>query len=539
LGEVGKKERQEVKKSSNPSRVSLRHLNQRESNSSSSSEQTKQCVESEETEEPVAVSSEQEGEQDITMGILDQAISFCSREWIPFNPTVLAKIRDRFESGLYLKKRYLLIEDLKGDLSLFLYFLAKLPSLSRVDGKQGLPAQLAALNMEACSEIFSVASDTISKYSLASLEESQAQLIRYTITCGSAAELLAEKQGEDPESAFACAIMRQLGLALIAFNYPSIYKRALAETLAKGEGSLVESVANLIGYSPLTLGLRLLEGWYLGDDVRGVVASESAINLNQAQSKWSRKIGKACHQGEAIAKADFSAAFPDEAKEWATILSEVEDELGSRAIDDINRRIEDRLFAYVEFNRSTFARSFDPTAYDEDTLVRERKKMLEENVSVDELADELQKEFSVLYNKMQPRRVSVNALNHLVAHLLPLLGFDGGCVYLYRPKDLFLVPRLRLGSASLNSYKSVSLESGEASARAISESMTSNKPVIEQKVVLHGRILSHITWRLHEQKEVGILHLELGQEAERYTRKELTTIFFAVRNSINHALAVC
>ena len=162
---------------------------------------------------------------------LERAVQHVSDGWIPPQFDVLSRIQDRFAAGDYENDRGQLIGDLKGDVSLYLYCLKELSALSevgpgsaeRTDSLRQKPANtpvelLYGADIEDLQRILNRSLQAISLHSFEEINKFQVLRYRESLLSASASEVLTESLSVDPEIGFSCALLRQLGLALIAWN---------------------------------------------------------------------------------------------------------------------------------------------------------------------------------------------------------------------------------------------------------------------------------------------------------------------------------
>jgi len=69
------------------------------------------------------------------------------------------------------------------------------------------------------------------------------------------------------------------------------------------------------------------------------------------------------------------------------------------------------------------------------------------------VSPELQEEFKKLYAKITPAKIQKENILILVHQIVPKAGFMRGCVYVFEPDSITLVPRLKIGSAELSDFK--------------------------------------------------------------------------------------
>ena len=447
------------------------------------------------------------------------------------NPKIAAKVMQGLSTGVYTDSPDTLLEDIKGDVALasYLYTSGCLTWASSTSQPSN-----AAVKTFKPTEIAKVLNERVSgltPHKMDSITEQQAAALRYVITCTTTTEVIAEEKGIDSERAFFCGLIRQLGYALITFNYPTVLRRALL-SVNKNGGLLSQALESILGYSPTMLAVKLMELGKLGEDIRPLVLKQ----FSPTNSPEDTEILQCCKTAEALAQADYPEAFPDAIKNWGEILTDIQALIGNDTLSIIQDRVEQRLVSYLEYSPEIFGIKLDTAARNLEITDSQYNPLLDENIACAALTTDARKEFNKVYNLILPSKVSPLALNELVASTIPYLGFSGGCLYLFRSSGQVLVPRLRLGKTLLSSYREVPLSMGGPLGRAIGEAFIAKRPIVERDITLHERIVSHISWSIMDEEDVGVLHLELGDKARDYVRRDLELYFRALRQAFVHIL---
>jgi hypothetical protein len=191
---------------------------------------------------------------------LERALRHVSDYWFPVNPVLLKKIKDGFLDGRYELDIDFLVEDLKADFSLFTYCLRELCRTAEAQENSPNPVSMMRnAGLPRLREILCVDQGKISRHATEGHHNSQLQCFETAMISASAAELLAEANGIESELGFATALLRQLGRTLIAWNYPTVYRRAL-HGAREGE-DLDLTLSQALGFSPVLLAATLLRQW--------------------------------------------------------------------------------------------------------------------------------------------------------------------------------------------------------------------------------------------------------------------------------------
>src|SRR5262249_37415849 len=151
--------------------------------------------------------------------------------------------------------------------------------------------------------------------------ELQALRFRESLLSASAAEILASKNAIDPEDGFSCGLLRQLGLTLIAWNYPRVYNRAM-ECITPNEG-LDFQLQKVLGFSPSLLGLTFAQRWNLSDEILVALGDRKkrfSVSASERSDSGAQHVGemlsKICEVSEALARANDPEHYPTALRDW-------------------------------------------------------------------------------------------------------------------------------------------------------------------------------------------------------------------------------
>jgi len=182
----------------------------------------------------MAVGSERHQRRDFSERRFSEAFKYVSRGWMPVQSPALKDIRRKVIATGYAENRDELIDDLRNDFSLFTYCLRELGRRVPAEERRQNPVVLLKTrsNRE-LQELLSPKESEISSHDFVGMKEVQLMRLKHQLVSAATVELIAEKQGIDRDIAFMAAMMRQLGMALVAWNYPSTCQKALS-SIAEG-----------------------------------------------------------------------------------------------------------------------------------------------------------------------------------------------------------------------------------------------------------------------------------------------------------------
>ena len=104
---------------------------------------------------------------------------------------------------------------------------------------------------------------------------------------------------------------------------------------------------------------------------------------------------------------------------------------------------------------------------------------------------------------------------------------------------MVLVPRLKIGANNPKAYKTVSCSCGGIKVHPVSEAFHCSFPFKEEKVILNGEIVSHITGKFGSTDKVGVLHLEFRDDvAADLTSEQRLVCFKAIKQALGDSLGL-
>ena len=143
---------------------------------------------------------------------------------------------------------------------------------------------------------------------------------------------------------FSCAFARQLGYALIAYNYPRIYTQALS-ALKKDGDQFDQALRKVLGISPLQLGVACSVPWtenlalQIGMNAVEIDALEDKNASNQPAILEGSNMKRLCEVGESLARLNDPEHFPSSAKRWHEMSAEIDSLIGPDGLALINARV--------------------------------------------------------------------------------------------------------------------------------------------------------------------------------------------------------
>jgi hypothetical protein len=475
---------------------------------------------------------------------LDKASKHVTTLWFPVNPETLASIRRHFAKGTFNSDPERLFDMLKTDFALFTFLVKELVPVATEQkmSNEIINNPMELLRWAGSERIKAILSDDNlipSNHLFQNLEPFQAERLRETAIIASTAEVLSEKHNLDPETGFCRGVIREIGLNLIAWNYPTLYARVL-KNLTPSK-SLDEELTTELGFSPSLLAMRVLRP-------RSGDISSDMDTMKQTWATYDRL----CEVGEALARAENPATYPSAENDWKLASDYLEKTVGSQAIDLIkNRAIEHSR----EYER-TLANSFQSLAeFSPERKVKHFKKQenARNNRYLSQCPPEIQAALRNMYAEINGENSPRAALEMLFQSIIPQAGFTGGCVFVVDPSSFALTPRTKFGKIRLRAIEQVALRhslqnEGEEDRLGVlmtkpsvesdsaATALSCAHPVIERHEELEDNSFTGMYGSLGDSRKIGVLYLEApaGATIDQDTRSVGT--FKAVRQALSDAL---
>jgi hypothetical protein len=276
---------------------------------------------------------------------LYRAIDYVSDKWMPCDQELLGQINKVLSAEETDKSLEQILSYVQSDVSLYLFTMQRFYKLLAAEGVQ-IDEDLSANEfiieggMDMMRLIFKDQALLRTTHTLETGDDAQRLRIFESLVSASSAQMLAPTFGIDSADGYSGALIRQLGLLLIAWNYPSAYANALR---AEKEGQdLNEVLAEKLGFTPELLTLELLHRWGVSRNVSrntfGLIGTGKLIEGNALSELY--------NASEMLARANLPELYPASRTEWSKAKAEVLKRLGGAGLEAIQSALEEHLAHY-------------------------------------------------------------------------------------------------------------------------------------------------------------------------------------------------
>ena len=485
---------------------------------------------------------------------IERAFRHVSSGWLPVQREVLEKVRKQLDDGRYNSNRAVLTEDLKEDFALYMYCLRELSALVETEtvrqfrggkhtteNKKLTPREIfQKADLESIKGILHRPDSEISSHSLNEMNELQALRFRESLLSATAAEVLAGKNDIDPEDGFSCGLLRQLGLTLIAWNYPRVYSRAM-ESITSNEG-LDYQLQKVLGFSPSLLGLTFAQRWNLSDEIlvalgdrkrKIAVAAESG---DGGAKKVGEMLSKICEVSEALARANDPEHYPTALNDWEEAEEAIAAQLGPNGLQTIFDKAKDHCKQYL-------LSAPELQDFSESTAIKERivdsryaVSKLEKNVHLKSCPPAVKEKIAKLYYQLKPNKILKKNIRTLVFEIMPTAGFKRGCIFMVEPASRMLAPSIKIGDIASDRARPIKLSSALSHFDLVSSAFSLKSPLREEGTGLDGRRITMIACSIGQAAPMGVLYLETAEDFVNEIGPDPMPIFRALRQTLADCL---
>ena len=437
---------------------------------------------------------------------LERVKKHVNKHWIPINEELGAKILEGIDEGIYDLDIDFLIADLRNDIGLLLLCLRELAVKAAASN---LPRPVSdnpfdVIRRAGLNQVGEVLTKSImngSRHSYSTSSDVQTDRITEMLVAASAVEVMTENMELSTEQGYSVSLLRQLGMALIAWNYPGLYERAMS-SIHEGEDP-DEIITAELGTSPVLLSIKVIDDWGLPGEVTQMIAPDKSEDIGVDMLK------SLCEAGEALARANDPKRYPEARNEWEHAREFVQDLIGDDAMHLIRRKIKENsehLFTMLP-DRFQRLNDFNPDAviYEE-----EEQKKLFRNPYVKDCPFILRAKFKELYSRMKNGEIDRKNVAFLINQIIPAAGFTGGIIYIINPASMKLMPQMTFGDLNLTAAKPIRVGDDVMFNHPVQLAFNGWDTVEGNKVTSEIRSHTYMSNTIGSQKKAGVLYLEMN-----------------------------
>jgi hypothetical protein len=471
---------------------------------------------------------------------IERAVRYVSDYWLPVNKKLVSKIKLGLDRGQYEHDRSGLIDQLKKDVGLFTDCVRSLMEMVK-NGELQVYAQLTPieiLEQAELEQLRTILQSTIDRSEIHKLEQGENwQVARFeeSLLSASTVEVLAEDSAVDSDYAYSAALLRQLGYTLIAWNYPTIYKQALAALKSGTEFDLF--IVQKLGFSPGLLAERVLRAWGMPSDLidqMGIVDPFRAERQENTDSVGVT-LDKLCRVGEALARANFPDTYPTAQDDWQVAKLEIESHLGGDGLKRVWERFEDACDQY----RAAVPQLFQPGLLLELEVAKSvtpGEFNLRGNPYLFACEQHVRDALLVHYSRFGNGDKGQNHIRHLIKNTVPIAGFKGGIIYTVDPTMMMLVPQVKIDEPRAHRYEAVDYSVVRSNTDIVAVAYQGHEPIVKYVTDGTGKTQTAIAGLFGMGQKLGVLYLEIPEVISDAGDSLPLTHFRAMSFALTHTL---
>lgn len=459
-----------------------------------------------------------------------RTLKYVGEGWFPANPKVLKEIWQGVREKRY-KTNEDFIDAIRQDFSLFGFCLRQIARNTRRDNlKWELVEALDKMPTAELLRILPTNEKQVSSHDMHESSPEQRESIQHFFISASTVALLAKSANVDGLTAICAEFFRQVGYALISWNYPRIYAKAVLNQPSDWE-ALDKTLQKIVGASPRDIGYELARSWHAGPVLLDIIGSSIANGGPKSitdKTPEEEIIKQFCLIGETLAKT----ANPEHddmfhgASEWA--VAAVKEIAGDDGLEELSQTIDEQWSGYIQA-LSEPASATDTPHQTTNVFVNE---------FMEECPTQIRSSLSHCYSLMSPGKPSAQALRQLVEFTVVECGFTKGCIYLVDPKELRMLPHIVIGGTTKDNFRPGYLQSIGTRNDPLTTAYVTLNSVRGYSYFASAKTLAYIAAPLGLSEKRGVFYLETANEELLNDEQRLGVVYHAVLQTIGHALNI-
>jgi HDOD domain len=445
---------------------------------------------------------------------IERALNHVSDYWFPCQPELLSQVAKLLSGEAISWNPQEVFTLVRSDFSLFIRMLGELNSLLINEEGRGIEESEPPINPldifersghDSIRRAFAkITERRISAHGFNSLTDSQAQRFEEAYVSASTVEALAEGSEVNPEIGYSSALLRQLGLTLIAFNYPTVYDKVI-NSLKPGD-SVDTKLSEILGFTPSLLAVKLLHRWGFSKPLLETVMTDEKEEEAHRTFAITSAVSKLCEVGEALARANNPEQYPAASRDWDFARSEIERVLGKRGLATVRKCVKENTKRFIKSAPSFFKGGIvlDPEIKIAQVWDNEH---LKRNPFLSACETGFKEELHKVYERLLAGFDSSACLSMLVRDAIPKAGFSGGCLYTLDLPSKLLIPQLKLGEVTERELVPVSLRDEHDLVTRALQSLSPLSARTPSNATAIAGVLGY-------SQRMGVLYVELKDTAD-------------------------
>jgi hypothetical protein len=471
----------------------------------------------------------------VTSERLIEVTPYLVQNWLPFNEPLLQQLRLSLADVKDNKQNDLLVQSLRSDPALYTYCLM-LGNEAGVHGasKKRLVSEQAIAGLK---KLCVDKNRALPIHQLQSASIRQQELLRNSLTRTTASSFLAPYFDVDCDSAYASNSIREVGLALIAWNYPNIFAQAeenvknLLATHIEYSNAVDLQLRELLGFDPLDLAISLGQSFDLSTEIQlAIGSSDSDLDASAEAIATGSTLRKISEISQVFALAASTNKNESTASKWELYRQELLPILGTSGLLQLKERSLAALNTFSDILPEINSRPIH------EQIIRSPEKSKTQrylqNIHITHCNQKTQELLDQLYTKINPAVIAYANVTKLINEIAPVAGFESGAIYLINPGVHSLEPRMMLGTHT-EKLLPIFYRQQEYRHNLVTVAFTGKLPVVES---YQDSQLIGIAGILGDLQRVGVLFLVPKTPVEGTRQPSLRAHFKALQQTLNDCL---
>ncbi len=450
---------------------------------------------------------------------LDRATNLVSTQWFPYSRTNAEALLGTLKESSFSANRDLFWDRLSSDPSLFLLYL-KFYSASKDRDENPVTTY---------EEMYEASPDTISKYLVEAINHpighqmkdlTKVQEIRLAETTLSrlVTSKLASKAQVSKNLSISTSLLRQLGLSLIAWNYPRVFEKIwLTKTV---DVSIDSEIRKILGFTPLLLAHSVIKSWEINKLFESLVTENpNEANLKKENNDLALYLLTVCRVGESFSRAlnpsVYESAQVDAFNSFQFLAKAFGTSIVSRIVTEAKVSLDSCSEGLSQLISDTFESDFTELVSSEKKV----RKMFSTNPWVQYLEPTVKDLFRKTYGAIVKQSNPSESLKIFSKEIFPASSFNNFVVYLFDPLEAILYPSLSLGKFSTVKPKVIPLYGAKNPFHDLVVSSLEMTMPVRQSISISDtgaagkKEISVVVGGFGEKSRVGVLYGELSEGA--------------------------
>jgi hemoglobin-like flavoprotein len=450
---------------------------------------------------------------------IDSVLERVSESWIPAQGKVIDEIISKMYCGFYEESPELLLSDLKRDVSTYLYTTRAFAEngYSIRNHKTTYPVLIPLLN-----EIKrKFACEDISQHARAPF---QMEVLHEAIMSTAVVSELSKECNIEAHTSYSVAMLRHLGRALLAWNYPKEFSHALEILNEKSiESPLDRILSNIFGFSPSSLGGKIILEMGHGKNL------VRCIHYNQTKKTPAyRQLLHICEIGEKFAMAHSTIQHPIKSKEISEVLSHITNKVGDKGIR--------RIYQSTSNLFQSYSKSY-PEIYHSFNKIDQKNftKHLHGKICLTRLARAAtipNKQATALIEMVLEGSHPEKLIKKLFHEILPSLGITSSIVFTVSPLEETLIPIFKKGAPSFIKVEDISIYAFQYKDNLIRDVFTLKKGHTARGISHDQKEKIFTTIPFPAKPPIGVLYLEAGNDL--FSKKQIENLSLFVSGILEY-----